>query len=111
MIESMSEDYVRTARAKGISERRVVYRHGLRAAVTPLATIFGLDVAFALSGAFFTESIFGLNGLGLLTLRAFAQSDLPVLMASVLIGAVILVVMNLIVDLLYTVLDPRVRLS
>jgi len=111
MIESLSEDYVRTARAKGISERRVVYRHGLRAAVTPLATIFGLDVAFALTGAIFTESIFGLPGLGVVTLRAFDKYDLPVLMAGVLIGAVVLVIMNLLVDILYTILDPRVRLS
>jgi|SRR6266487_1524647 len=111
MIESLGEDFVRTARAKGISERRVVYRHGLRAAVTPVATIFGLDLAFQLTGAIFTESIFGLPGLGVLTLRAFAQFDLPVLMGGVLIGAVVLVGMNLIVDLLYTVLDPRVRLG
>jgi peptide/nickel transport system permease protein len=111
MIESMGEDYVRTARAKGVTERRVVYRHGLRAALTPVATIFGLDLAFQLAGAVFTESIFGLPGLGVLTIRAFNQYDLPVLMAGVLIGAVVLVVMNLLVDLLYTVLDPRVRLG
>lgn len=111
MIESLGEDYVRTARAKGITERRVVYRHGLRAALTPIATIFGLDVAFALTGAVFTESIFGLPGLGLVTLRAFFQSDLPLLMGGVLVGVVVLVVLNLMVDLLYTVLDPRVRLS
>jgi peptide/nickel transport system permease protein len=111
MIESLGEDYVRTARAKGISERRVVYGHGLRAAVTPVATIFGLDLAFQLTGAIFTESIFGLPGLGVLSLRAFAQFDLPVLMGGVLVGAVVLVAMNLAVDLLYTVLDPRVRLA
>ncbi|NUR52402.1 MAG: ABC transporter permease [Hamadaea sp.] len=111
MIESLSEDYVRTARAKGITERRVIYRHGLRAALTPIATIFGLDVAFALTGAIFTETIFGLPGLGLVTLRAFSQEDLPVLMGGVLVGVVALVLMNLLVDLLYTVLDPRVRLS
>ncbi|NUR24960.1 MAG: ABC transporter permease [Catenulispora sp.] len=111
MIESLSEDYVRTARSKGISERRVIYRHGLRAAMTPIATIFGLDVAFALTGALFTESIFGLPGLGLVTLRAFQKYDLPVLMGGVLVGVVVLVVMNLLVDLLYTVLDPRVRLA
>jgi peptide/nickel transport system permease protein len=111
MIESLSEDFVRTARSKGISERRVVYRHGLRAAVTPVATIFGLDLAFQLTGAIFTESIFGLPGLGVLTLRAFNQFDLPVLMGGVLLGAVVLVSMNLVVDLLYTVLDPRVRLG
>ena len=111
MIESLGEDYVRTARAKGISERRVVYGHGLRAAVTPVATIFGLDLAFQLTGAIFTESIFGLPGLGVLSLRAYAQYDLPVLMGGVLIGAVVLVAMNLVVDLMYTVLDPRVRLA
>jgi peptide/nickel transport system permease protein len=111
MIESLSEDYVRTARAKGITERRVVYRHGLRAALTPIATIWGLDIAYSLTGAIFTESIFGLPGLGLVTLRAFGQYDLPVLMGGVLVGVVVLVLMNLLVDLLYTVLDPRVRLT
>jgi peptide/nickel transport system permease protein len=110
MIESLSEDYVRTARAKGITEKRVVYKHGMRAALTPIATIFGLDIAFALTGAIFTESIFGLPGLGLVTLRAFGQYDLPLLMGGVLVGVVVLVLMNLLVDLLYTVLDPRVRL-
>ncbi|WP_306214425.1 ABC transporter permease [Actinoplanes sp. RD1] len=111
MIESLGQDFVRTARSKGISERRVVYRHGLRAALTPLATIFGLDLAGQLTGAIFTESIFGLPGLGVLSLRAFNQYDLPVLMGCVLLGAVVLVVMNLVVDIVYTVLDPRVRLG
>ena len=111
MIESLGEDYVRTARAKGISERRVVYRHGLRAAATPIATIFGLDLAFQLTGAIFTERIFGLPGLGVLNLRAFGQYDLPVLMGGVLLGSIVLVAMNLIVDILYTFLDPRVKLA
>ena len=111
MIESLGEDFVRTARSKGISERRVVYRHGLRAAITPVATILGVDMAFQLTGAIFTERIFGLPGLGVLVLRAFGQSDLPVLMGGVLVGAVVLVTLNLTVDLLYTVLDPRVRLT
>jgi peptide/nickel transport system permease protein len=111
MIESLSEDYVRTARSKGISERRVVYRHGLRAAITPVATIFGVDLAAQLTGAIFTEGIFGLPGLGVLTIRAFNQFDLPVLMGGVIVGAVVLVALNLMVDLLYTVLDPRVRLG
>lgn len=110
MIESLSEDYVRTARAKGISERRVTYRHGLRAAVTPIATIFGLDIAFQLSGAIFTETIFGFPGLGRLAITAFNTYDLPVLMATVLVGSIALVVMNLIVDIAYSFLDPRVRL-
>jgi peptide/nickel transport system permease protein len=111
MIESLSEDYVRTARAKGISERKVVYKHALRAAITPIVTLYGLDLAFNLTGAIFTESIFGLNGLGVMTLNAFGRYDLPVLMAGVLIGAIILVFLNLVVDILYTVLDPRVRLT
>lgn len=111
MIESLGEDYVRTARSKGISERRVVYRHGLRAALAPVVTILGLDVAFQITNTLFTESIFGLPGLGLLTLRAFGNFDLPVLMGSVLVGAVVLVSLNLLVDVLYTVLDPRVRLG
>jgi peptide/nickel transport system permease protein len=111
MIETLGQDYVRTARSKGISRRRVVYRHGLRAALTPVATIFGIDLAFQLTGAIFTESIFGLPGIGLLTLRAFAQYDLPVLLGGVLIGSVVLVLMNLVVDIAYTFLDPRVRLG
>jgi peptide/nickel transport system permease protein len=111
MIDSLGEDYVRTARAKGISERRVIYRHGLRAALTPVATVFGIDLSIQLTGAIFTETLFGLPGLGVLTIRAFNQYDLPVLMGGVLVGAVVLVVMNLLVDILYTFLDPRVRLS
>jgi peptide/nickel transport system permease protein len=111
MIESLGEDYTRTARAKGLSERRVVYRHGLRAALAPVATVFGIDLAYQLTGAIFTETIFGLPGLGLLTIRAFNQFDLPVLMGGVLVGATVLVLMNLAVDLLYTILDPRVRLG
>jgi peptide/nickel transport system permease protein len=111
MIESLGQDFVRTARSKGISERRVVYRHGVRAALSPVVTILGLDIAYQFVNTLFTESIFGLPGLGVMTLRAFAQYDLPVLLGSVIIGAVVLVVMNLAVDIIYTVLDPRVRLG
>jgi peptide/nickel transport system permease protein len=111
MIEALGQDFVRTARSKGISERRVVYRHGVRAALTPVVTILGLDIAYQFVNTLFTESIFGLPGLGVMTLRAFAQYDLPVLLGSVIIGAVVLVMMNLIVDIVYTVLDPRVRLG
>jgi len=111
MIESLGQDFVRTARSKGISERRVVYRHALRAALTPVTTIFGIDLAFQLTGAIFTEKLFGLNGLGVLSLNAFAKYDLPVLMGTVLFGSVLLVVMNLVVDIVYTFLDPRVRLG
>jgi peptide/nickel transport system permease protein len=111
MIEALGQDFVRTARSKGISRNRVVYRHGLRAALTPVVTIFGLDIAFQLTNTLFTETIFGLPGLGLLTLRAFAQYDLPVLLGGVIVGSAVLVLMNLLVDVLYTVLDPRVRLG
>jgi peptide/nickel transport system permease protein len=111
MIESLGQDFVRTARSKGISERRVVYRHGVRAALTPVVTILGLDVAYQLTNALFTESIFGLPGLGVLSLRAFGQYDLPVLLGCVLVGSVVLVLMNLVVDIAYTFLDPRVRLG
>jgi len=111
MIESLTEDYTRTARAKGISDRRVVLKHALRATLTPIATIFGLDLAGQLAGGIFTESIFGLNGLGVITIRAFNQNDLPVMMGTALTSAVALVAMNLIVDIAYTFLDPRVRLS
>ncbi|GLY94226.1 ABC transporter permease [Actinoplanes sp. NBRC 103695] len=111
MIEALGQDFVRTARSKGISKNRVVYRHGLRAALTPVATIFGIDLAGQLTGAIFTERIFDLPGLGNLVLRAFGQYDLPVLMGGVLVGSVVLVVMNLIVDIAYTFLDPRVRLG
>lgn len=111
MIEAMGQDFTRTARSKGISERRVVYRHGLRAAMTPVVTIFGIDVAYQLVNTIFTERIFQLPGLGLRLLNAFNQYDLPVLMGGVIVGAVVLVTMNLVVDILYTVLDPRVRLG
>jgi peptide/nickel transport system permease protein len=111
MIEALGQDFVRTARSKGISERRVVYRHGVRAALTPVVTILGLDVAYQLTNALFTESIFGLPGIGLLTLRAFGRYDLPVLLGGVIVGSVVLVLMNLLVDIAYTFLDPRVRLG
>jgi peptide/nickel transport system permease protein len=111
MIESLGQDFIRTARSKGISERRVVYRHGVRAALTPVVTILGLDIAYQLTNALFTESIFGLPGLGVLALRAFGQYDLPVLLGTVLVGSVVLVLMNLVVDIAYTFLDPRVRLG
>jgi peptide/nickel transport system permease protein len=111
MIESLAEDYMRTARAKGITEKRVVYRHGLRASLAAVVTVLGLQIAFDVTGTLFTETIFGLPGIGLPTLRAFNQYDLPVLMGGVLIGVIVMVTMNLLVDILYTILDPRVRLS
>jgi peptide/nickel transport system permease protein len=110
MIESLSEDYVRTARAKGLGESRVVVKHALRAAVVPVVTIFGIDFATLLAGTVFTEQIFGLNGIGRTALAAITKGDLPIISATVLIGAVFIVVANLTVDILYSFLDPRVRL-
>jgi len=111
MVEALSEDYVRTARSKGISERRVTYLHGLRASITPVVTIYGLDLAALLVGSVFTESIFDLPGIGKLVLDSFRNSDLPMIMGTVIVGAVLLVIMNLLVDIVYSFLDPRVRLA
>lgn len=111
MIEVLSMDYVRTARSKGIGERRVLIRHGFRAAMSPIVTILGLDVAALLSGTLVTEKIFEVDGIGRRAIDALAQEDMPVIMGSVLITAVVVVTMNLIVDIAYSFIDPRVRLS
>ena len=111
MIESMNEDYVRTARAKGLSERRVTFKHALRAAIVPVVTIFGLEVAFLLAGTIFTERIFDIQGIGLTALQALGTKDLPIISATVLIGAFFIVAANLLVDIIYSIIDPRVRLS
>jgi peptide/nickel transport system permease protein len=110
MVEALSEDYVRTARAKGLKQRTVVTRHALRSALAPVVTIFGLDVAFLLSGTVFTEFIFDLEGIGKWGLEATYIKDLPVVAATSLILAVAVVTANIIVDIAYSVLDPRVRL-
>ena len=111
MLETMSEDYVRTARAKGLPERTVVVKHGLRAALTPIVTIFGLDLGLLLGGAILTESTFSLPGIGKYAIDAVINNDLPKVLGVVLLGAFFIVVANLIVDLLYAVIDPRVRLA
>jgi peptide/nickel transport system permease protein len=111
MLETLSEDYVRTARAKGLVKRKVYTRHALRAAITPIITIAGLDIGAALGGTVITESIFGLQGLGRYAVQAVADLNLPIVLATVLLAATFIVVMNIIVDLLYAVVDPRVRLS
>jgi peptide/nickel transport system permease protein len=110
MIDALGEDYVRTARSKGLGEVRVVVKHALRAAVCPVVTIFGLDFATLLSGTIFTEKIFDLQGIGLTSLQSISQGDLPIISATVLIGAFFIVVANLTVDIMYSFLDPRVRL-
>jgi len=111
MIDSLNEDYVRTARAKGLAERTIVTRHALRAAIVPVVTIFGLDFAYLLAGTIFTEKIFGIQGLGMAGLDAVQRSDLPMISATVMIGAAMIIIANIVVDVLYSVIDPRVRLS
>ncbi|MEV4480652.1 ABC transporter permease [Micromonospora coxensis] len=110
MLETLSEDFVRTARAKGLAKPRVYGRHALRAAITPVVTIAGLDVGAALGGTVITETTFGLNGMGRTAVDAVRAGDLPTIMATVLIAAVFMVLANVLVDLLYAAIDPRVRL-
>jgi len=109
LLETMGEDYIRTARAKGLSEKRVVLRHGLRAGLTPIVTVFGLDLAALLGGAIITESIFNLPGIGQLTVQAVGGQDLNTIAVITLVAATFVVLANLIVDILYAFLDPRVR--
>ena len=111
MIDSLNEDYVRTARAKGLSDRKVVVRHAMRAAIVPVVTIFGLDFATLLAGTVFTEKIFNIQGIGLTALDAINRGDLPIISATVLLSAVFIVAANIVVDILYSVIDPRVRLT
>jgi peptide/nickel transport system permease protein len=111
MLETLSEDYIRTARAIGLPKRTVYVKHALRAAITPIVTIFGLDLGSFLGGVAITETIFGMHGLGWQSVNAVGQLNLPVVMATVLIGAVFIVVMNTVVDLLYAFIDPRVKLA
>ncbi|NML54596.1 ABC transporter permease [Streptomyces sp. R302] len=109
MIESMAEPYIRTARAKGLPRRTVVVKHGLRAGLTPVLTIFGMDLGGLLAGAVITESLFGLPGIGRLFYGALTTGDQPVILGVTLLAATFIVVANLAVDLLYAVVDPRVR--
>jgi len=110
MLETMGEDYIRTARAKGLAERKVVVKHGLRAALTPIITIFGLDLGLLLGGAILTETTFSLPGLGQFTILAIQNQDLPEIMGVVMIASFFIIIANLVVDILYAVVDPRVRL-
>jgi len=111
MLEVLQQDYVRTARAKGAPERRVLYRHALRNAALPFVTVAGLSLGFMLSGAIIIETVFSWPGLGRLLVQAAAARDFPVIQAGVFLFGVIFVVVNLAVDLFYAVVDPRVRLS
>jgi peptide/nickel transport system permease protein len=111
MIEVMSEDYVRTARAKGLSERSVNMKHVLRGAITPIVTVFGLDLGALLGGAVITEYVFNVPGLGKLSTEAVSNLDIPVVTGTVLFAAFFVITANIIVDLLYASLDPKVRLT
>jgi peptide/nickel transport system permease protein len=111
LIETMSEDYIRTARAKGLPERRVIGRHAIRAAITPIVTILGLDIGILLGGTILTETVFNIPGVGRLAYDGIQNADLPVIQGTVLIGALFIVVANLVVDIVYAFLDPRVTYS
>ncbi len=111
VLETFGEDYVRTARAKGLPERVVVVKHALRAGLTPIVTAAGLDISYLLGGAIITESIFSLQGMGQLAISSVINSDLPVITAITLVAGSFIIFANLIVDLLYGVLDPRVRVG
>jgi peptide/nickel transport system permease protein len=109
LLDVLGEDYIRTARSKGISERRVVYRHGMRSALTPVVTQFGIDLGLGLGGAVVVETVFSIDGLGRESILAFQNQDLPVISGLVLFGTFGVLVANIVVDLLYAYLDPRVR--
>ncbi|MFG2001345.1 ABC transporter permease [Spirillospora sp. NPDC048911] len=109
MLDVLGEDYIRTARSKGLSERRVVYRHGLRAALTPVVTQFGVDLGVLIGSTIVTEKVFGLQGVGQLVVQSITVGDTPVILGVVLAVALCVVVANLLVDIAYSFLDPRVR--
>ena len=111
LLEVLGEDYIRTARAKGLSERRVIFRHGARSALTPIVTVLGLDVGILVGGAILTESVFNIPGIGRLTYDAIQRGDIITVQGATLFLALAVCLCNLIVDVLYSVLDPRVRLS
>jgi peptide/nickel transport system permease protein len=111
VLETMTEDYIRTARAKGLTKRMVVGKHTLRATLTPLVTLSGLDLAGLLGGAIITEQVFNFNGVGKMSVNAIQRHDLALVVGIVLLVAAIVIVANIIVDLLYAVIDPRVRLG
>ena len=110
MLEVLRQDYIRTARAKGLPERTVIRKHALRAGLTPIVTAAGLDLAILLGGAIVTESVFTLPGIGRLAIDSVLEADLPVITATVLVAGAFIVIANVVVDLLYAVIDPRVRL-
>jgi peptide/nickel transport system permease protein len=111
VLESMSEDYLRTARAKGLAGRRILFKHTMRAALTPLVTMAGLDLAGLLGGAIITERVFNYNGLGKLAVDSITVYDLPTIVGLVLLLGSFVIVANIVVDILYAFIDPRVRVG
>jgi peptide/nickel transport system permease protein len=111
MIDTMYEDFIRTARAKGASERRVIMRHGLRVAITPIVTLFGIDLGYLLGGAIIVEKVFNLQGVGQLGIDSLSTNDFPAVMGVTVLAAVFIIVANLVVDVMYAFLDPRIRYS
>ena len=111
LLDVLGEDYLRTARAKGLPERRVIFRHAVRAAMTPVISQLGVDVGTLLGGVVITESVFGLGGIGQVSVQAVFQDNLPVIVGFVIIAAIFVVVANILVDLVYAGLDPRVRIT
>lgn len=109
LSEILGEDYIRTARAKGLSGRRVVFRHGVRAAITPVVTIFGIDLGTLLGGVILVESVFNIPGIGRLAFNAIENADLPTIQGTVFVGAAAIVFLNLLVDIGYAFIDPRIR--
>ena len=111
LIDAMSQDYIRTARAKGLRERQVIWRHGVRAAITPVVTALGIDIGFLLGGAVVVETVFNVPGVGRLIYDGIDHADLPIIQGAVQLGAFFIVIANLVVDIAYAFLDPRVRYS
>ena len=109
LIETFHEDFVRTARAKGLPERRVIMRHAVRVAITPIVTLFGIDLGYLLGGAIIVEQVFNLQGVGQFGIQALFTNDFPAVMGVTVLAALFIVVANLVVDVLYAFLDPRVR--
>jgi peptide/nickel transport system permease protein len=111
LIETMGEDYIRTARAKGLTERRVVLRHGLRAAINPIVTVLGIDIALLLGSSVLVETVFDIPGIGRLNYIAITHSDYPIIQGTVLLASLFIVIFNIVIDIVYAFLDPRVRYS
>jgi peptide/nickel transport system permease protein len=109
LLDTMSEDYIRTARAKGLSERRVVFRHGVRSAITPIITVLGLDLGILVGSTILTETVFNIDGIGRLSFDAIQRGDLSTIQGTTLIFALAVALMSLVVDIFYAFLDPRVR--